>query len=200
MSALDTLNATILPSAHDLLMVFPRLAQRAFHLAERLDGFLGMVREPGTVIADPTVSGSMNASIVNTTKFIAQPSTSVKIATQSASTSLWDCVKYIKSMGGIFNYVFSKWSIVTFAIVSYPTASKRWHRLIGIGNFPESNPILRLKPHSSKPKMAPSTRDLPPPNICISSTDISPFARHSLSDLTELGLDAIWRRRQAVLH
>jgi len=200
MSALDTLNATILPSAHDLLMVFPRLAQRAFHLAERLDGFLGMVREPGTVIADPTVSGSMNASIANTTKFIAQPSTSVKIATQSASTSLWDCVKYIKSMGGIFNYVFSKWSIVTFAIVSYPTASKRWPRLTGIGNFLESNPILRLKPHSSKPKMAPSTRDLPPPNICISSTDISPFARHSLSDLTELGLDAIWRRRQAVLH
>jgi hypothetical protein len=125
MSALDTLNATILPSAHDLLMVFPRLAQRAFHLAERLDGFLGMVREPGTVIADPTVSGSMNVTITNTTKFLAQPSTSTKIATQSASTSFWDCVKYIKSMGGIFNYVFSKWSIVTFAIVSHPTAFKR---------------------------------------------------------------------------
>jgi hypothetical protein len=125
MSALDTLNATILPSAHDLLMVFPRLAQRAFHLAERLDGFLGMVREPGTVIADPTVSGNMNSSIANTTKFLTQPSASAKIATQSASTSLWDCVKYIKSMGGIFNYVFSKWSIVTFAIVSHPATSKR---------------------------------------------------------------------------
>ena len=125
MSALDTLNATILPSAHDLLMVFPRLAQRAFHLAERFDGFLGMVREPGTVIADPTVSGSMNSSIANTTKFLTQPSVNSKIATQSASTSLWDCVKYIKSMGGIFNYVFSKWSIVTFAIVSHSTASKR---------------------------------------------------------------------------
>lgn len=116
-SALDTLNATILPSAHDLLMVFPRLAQRAFQLAERLDGFLGMVREPGTVIADPTVSAITNASITNTTKLLAQPSTGATIAAQSASTSLWDCVKYIKSMGGIFNYVFSKWSIVTFAIV-----------------------------------------------------------------------------------
>lgn len=125
MSVLDTLNATILPSAHDLLMVFPRLAQRAFHLADRLDGFLGMVREPGTVIADPTVTGSMNASITNTTKFLAQPSSSSKIASQSASTSLWDYIKYIKSMGGIFNYVFSKWSIVTFAIVSHPTSSNR---------------------------------------------------------------------------
>jgi hypothetical protein len=113
---------------------------------------------------------------------------------------LWDCLKYIKSMGGIFNYVFSKWSIVTFAIVSHPTASKRWPGLTGIGNFLESNSILRFKPRSSEPKMASSIRDLPPPNNRISSTDISPFARHSLSDLTELGFDAIRRCRQTVLH
>lgn len=120
---MDTLNSTLLPSAHDLLMVFPRLAQRAgafaFHYAERLDGFLGMVREPGTVIADPTVPGLANASITNTTKAFVQASSIAKTATQSAATSsAWYRVEYIKQMGGLFNYLFSKWSIVTLAIVN----------------------------------------------------------------------------------
>jgi hypothetical protein len=124
-SAMDALNGTLLPSAHDLLMVFPRLAQRAgafaFHYAERLDGFLGMVREPGTVIADPTVSGIVNASITNTTRAFAQASTTAKMATQSTATSsAWYRMEYIKQMGGLFNYLFSKWSIVTLASVMNP--------------------------------------------------------------------------------
>jgi hypothetical protein len=121
-SAIDAFYNTLLPSAHDLLMVFPRLAQRAgafaFHYAERFDGLLGMVREPGTVIADPTVSGIANASITNSTKAFVQASTTAKMAAQSASSSsAWYHVEYIKQMGGLFNYLFSKWSIVTLAIV-----------------------------------------------------------------------------------
>ena len=121
-SAIDAFNNTLLPSAHDLLMVFPRLAQRAgafaFHYAERFDGLLGMVRDPGTVIADPTVSGIANASITNTTRAFVQASSTAKTAAQTVSTSsAWYRVEYIKQMGGLFNYLFSKWSIVTLAIV-----------------------------------------------------------------------------------
>lgn len=119
---MDAFNTTLLPSAHDLLMVFPRIAQRAgafaFHYAERLDGLLGMMREPGTVIADPTVSRT-NATITNTTNAFIQASSSAKIGSQALPrSSAWYRLEYIKQMGGLFNYMFSKWSIVTLAIVS----------------------------------------------------------------------------------
>lgn len=121
---MESFNGTLLPSAHDLLLVFPRLAQRAgafaLHYAERFDGFLGMVREPGTVIADPTVPGIANASM-NTTRAFVQASTlaTAKMATPATTSSAWYRVEYIKQMGGLFNYLFSKWSLVTFAIVPH---------------------------------------------------------------------------------
>ena len=143
-------NATlhISPSAYDLLMVFPRLAQRAgtfafYYVPEQLDGLLGRVKEPGSVIAEPTIAKTIGAGTAAVNKSVVADATkaakgitrgflqgvtgggnsaartAAEQTAQGGSASLRFGIftfQSIKNMGGIFNYLFSRWSIVTLIV------------------------------------------------------------------------------------
>nr|POF12319.1 protein asi3 [Quercus suber] len=74
---MDAYNTSYVPSAKDLLLVVPRLAQRAGSLAfyrvpEAVDSFAGKIWNGGSIIADATGRQTMNSTITNTSNVIAQ--------------------------------------------------------------------------------------------------------------------------------
>ena len=71
-------NASLIPSAAmDLLLVVPRLAQRAgsfafLHMPEAMDNIAGKIWSGGSIIADATGQQTTNATISNTSQAFAQ--------------------------------------------------------------------------------------------------------------------------------
>src|ERR1700712_2214964 len=90
---LNGFNSSNSSLAHDLLLVVPRLAQRAGsfaiqYLPDQLDGFLKQMRMPGSVIAEATMSGPSNASTVNSTAaLLGAKASSTMAAAQAAQTA-----------------------------------------------------------------------------------------------------------------
>ncbi|KAF7193903.1 Protein ASI3 [Pseudocercospora fuligena] len=123
-------NVSYIPSAMDLLLVVPRLAQRAssfalFHMPEAVDNIASKVWNGGSVLADPT--SSANATISNTSAAFVQTTASTLEATlreafvqgeetSSFLVSVAHGFGKLKNFGGIFSYLTSKWALTTFTV------------------------------------------------------------------------------------
>jgi len=121
-------NSSYIPSAKDLLLVLPRLAQRAGSFALSMDNIAGRIFHGGSVIADATGQHPVAESTITNMSAFAQSTASVLDATfreawtdsvDDASGSLFVSVTHfvtkMKSFGGIFSYLTSKWALTTFA-------------------------------------------------------------------------------------
>ncbi|EON60852.1 hypothetical protein W97_00062 [Coniosporium apollinis CBS 100218] len=115
------------PSSRDLLMAVPRLAQRlgsfAFHLPDQFDNLLGKVQDGGSVIAEPTTTSSVNATVITSAAGFAQDSAAASFAAGAAGTAApavqgwfgWMNFENLRNLGGIFMYLTSRWAMATFA-------------------------------------------------------------------------------------
>ncbi|KAF2838678.1 hypothetical protein M501DRAFT_935169 [Patellaria atrata CBS 101060] len=114
------------PSPMDLLMVIPRLAQRAgafafFHMPEQFDNFIGKVRNGGSVIAEPTIPETINITAKMTPSTFDQSATpplaSAAAAQQAATQATKNLFNFqnVRNLGGVFQYMTSKWALATFA-------------------------------------------------------------------------------------
>lgn len=121
----------------DLLLVFPRLAQRAglyLHVPEVVEDVVGKVLSGGSTIAQATgEDAAINATLANTTSAAVQEAFAQSTAegvqavfqkaweqgTSSDGSSLFGVVLQvvgrIKNFGGIFAYLTSRWALATFA-------------------------------------------------------------------------------------
>ncbi|XPS76620.1 hypothetical protein M3J09_008668 [Ascochyta lentis] len=106
---------SFLPSPADLLMVFPRLFDKASSLGE-------MMRSGGSVIAEPTMANATNGTAATiSTKFVQESvaaAAAAAAATASTSGSQDDISMFqaFTNVASFFSYMTSKWAIATFAI------------------------------------------------------------------------------------
>jgi hypothetical protein len=116
------------PSTDDLLLLPSRFSQkaRAFAYHYGLDDLFGRIRGPGSIIAEPTLSGGVNSSSTNATKAFVQavktpaPVTEASIG-GGAGLFTWQSWK---AVGGVFTYLSSKWAIVTLLMVTRMVVTK----------------------------------------------------------------------------
>lgn len=111
-------------------MAVPRLAQRlgsfAFHLPDQFDNLLGKVQDGGSVIAEPTTTSSVNATVITSAAGFAQDTAAASLAAGAAGTAApavqgwfgWMNFENLRNLGGIFMYLTSRWAMATFAAVS----------------------------------------------------------------------------------
>jgi hypothetical protein len=117
-------NASMLPSVADLLLVVPRLAQRAGsfawdHMPEAVDNIAGKIWNGGSVIADATGT-TTNSTVTNTSTILAQNTAAILEASvrealnragKEEASSFWtnvaDGFMKLKNVGGIFSYLSS---------------------------------------------------------------------------------------------
>jgi hypothetical protein len=128
-----TSNASLIPSsAMDLLLVVPRLAQRAgsfalFHMPEAVDNLAGKIFSGGSIIADAT-GQTANSTITNTSNAFTQSTAAAAVdaafreafrdtgdtATSSFFGMMLQGFARLKNFGGIFSYLTSRWALATF--------------------------------------------------------------------------------------
>lgn len=113
------------PSVDDLFLLPQRVSQRAkafaFHYG--LDDLFGRIRGPGSMIAEPTLTGPLNSSMLNSTGTFVQavsatPTPSAVTASVSKAAGLFSWRSW-KTAGGIFQYISSRWAIVTLLMVHF---------------------------------------------------------------------------------
>lgn len=122
-AALNT-TSSYLPSAVDLIMVFPRLFSKASSLGD-------LMWSGGSVIAQPTASNLTNATVVTTAGQFVQESVAAAASGVTASPDEISMFQALKNVASFFSYITSKWAIATFAFVSTFTP---WTNLILIIN------------------------------------------------------------------
>ena len=123
-------NTSFVPSARDLLLVFPRLAQRAGSLVfDHMPEAMENIWNGGSMIASATGDQAMiNSTITNTSAMLA-PSTSAVLDaafqeggwvqgtvedSSSILSMLLQTIGKLKNFGGIFSYLTSRWALATF--------------------------------------------------------------------------------------
>lgn len=124
-------NVSYIPSAMDLLLVVPRLAQRAgnfalYHMPEAVDNIAGKIWS-GSMIPDPTTHHTIaNSTISNAgTAFIQTTASALESSLKDAFTQGSDesgsfsmgvaaGIGKLKNFGGIFSYMTSRWALTTF--------------------------------------------------------------------------------------
>ncbi|KAK4544849.1 hypothetical protein LTR36_003753 [Oleoguttula mirabilis] len=156
-------NASFIPSALDLLLVVPRLAQRAgslFHMPEAMDNIAGKIWNGGSMIADATGQQTANSTITNTSAAFAASTGAVLDATfsqawqeagEETASSMFGFVLQgigkLKNLGGIFSYLTSRWALATFAVAiilnrtQFYASSRehlrlRWHMRLALYTVP----------------------------------------------------------------
>ncbi|GAB7343203.1 hypothetical protein MBLNU457_1269t1 [Dothideomycetes sp. NU457] len=123
MTDVNPMNGTLIPSAKDLLMVIPRLAQYAFYqLPEQVDSVYSKIRSGGSIIADATAMNTTTATITNATSMAAQTSAAAaQVAAESADNGFFSWFMSTfnfegAGFGGMFSYFSSRWALATFAV------------------------------------------------------------------------------------
>ncbi|KAF2755423.1 hypothetical protein EJ05DRAFT_512938 [Pseudovirgaria hyperparasitica] len=116
-------NSTLTRSSLDLLLAVPRLAQRAgefalIYLPEQLDAIIGKARSGGSMIADPTAPDTNHSAIMTSLGQFVQNSIASATASPTTSGTTLDTASpfsmtSIRSFGGIFSYLMSKWALAT---------------------------------------------------------------------------------------
>lgn len=120
----------------DILLVVPRLAQRAgnfafLYMPEAVDNIAGKIFSGGSIIADATGQAA-NSTITNTSNAFAQSTAAIvdtaireafrdtgdTAATSSFLGMMFQGFARLKNFGGIFSYLTSRWALATFTAVS----------------------------------------------------------------------------------
>lgn len=125
-------NASFIPSSSDLLMVVPRLARKLgsfaiSHLPEQMDTFVAKARNGGSIIAEATSGDNINTTVTNITSAFTSTVAASAAASASATaeesngflsylTIPFSSLEGIRSFGGIFAYLGSRWALTTFAL------------------------------------------------------------------------------------
>jgi hypothetical protein len=109
-AALNT-TSSYLPSAVDLIMVFPRLFSKASSLGD-------LMWSGGSVIAQPTAANLTNTTVVTTAGQFVQESVAAAASGAAASSDEISMFQALKNVASFFSYITSKWAIATFAFVS----------------------------------------------------------------------------------
>lgn len=107
-------SSSYLPSAVDLLMVFPRLLSKAGSLSD-------LVWSGGSVIAEPTKANMTNTTAAITGQFV-QESAAAAASSLAAAQDDFGMFQSLKNVANFFSYITSKWAIATFAIVGEPSS------------------------------------------------------------------------------
>jgi hypothetical protein len=109
-------------------MAVPRLLQRAGSFADHIDTIFGKLRHGGSVIAEPTTSHAAVNSTITRLGALAQESLSAAAtsALNPDDATAMSFFQTLKSFGGMFSYMTSKWAIATFVIVGLPSTIIRW--------------------------------------------------------------------------
>lgn len=116
------MNATSLfPSAMDLVLAVPRLAQRAgtfafSYVPEQLEELVGRVRDGGSVIAEPTVANTTRNATTVFEQGTTAPTASETIMARAAPEASGGLLQNLKSLGGIFTYLTSRWGVTTLVL------------------------------------------------------------------------------------
>lgn len=128
-------NVSYIPSAMDLLLVLPRLAQRAgsyalYHMPDAVEDIAGKIWNGGSMIADPTTSqAAANVTITNASAIAQKTATMLDFTWRGLSTfdqgadesgsfllTIAHGMARIKNFGGIFSYLTSRWALTTFTV------------------------------------------------------------------------------------
>lgn len=132
-------NITLIPSPGDLLLVLPRLAQRAgvfafYTVPEQIDGFMGKIGVGGgSMIAEKTAGEMANSTALNTTRQFLQAASSKVMggaatatataahasaaAAEAGDDNVWG-LQTLRNFGGMFSYLLTRWALGTFLVVS----------------------------------------------------------------------------------
>lgn len=158
-------NTSLIPSAMDLLLVVPRLAQRAgslafFHMPEAMDNIAGKIWNGGSMIADATGQQTAEVTITNTSAAFAASTAAAlgegfsqtwqEVGDETASSMFGFVVNGIsrlKNLGGIFSYLTSRWALATFTVAiilnrtQFYASSRehlrlRWHMRLALYMIP----------------------------------------------------------------
>jgi hypothetical protein len=108
------------PSKDDLVLLLPRVSQRAkaFAYYYGLDDLFSRMKSPGNIIAEPTLSQALNATKSNATSAIMQAATDAPdVAANAMKTVTFFSFQNVQAVGQIFKYVTSRWAIVTMLMV-----------------------------------------------------------------------------------
>ncbi|KAF2736183.1 ubiquitin-protein ligase-like protein [Polyplosphaeria fusca] len=105
-----------LPSPADLLMVVPRLISRAGAYAEHIDSVFGRIRSGGSVIAEPTMINTTNATVAATSGTFVQESVAAAANTVSGNIEEMSIFQALKNFTSFFSYITSKWAITIFTM------------------------------------------------------------------------------------
>lgn len=121
-------NSSMIPSAKDLIMVLPRLAQRAgsfaLYLPDQVDSVFSKIRNGGSIIADATTANTSGptATTSSATFFIQNTAAAAAVPTPGDGTGLFSWVSStmhfegFRGFGGMFSYFGSRWALATFAV------------------------------------------------------------------------------------
>lgn len=132
LGSLKNASSAFIPSAGDLLMVGPRLVQRAIAgLPEPFNTFFDMLRLPGAVIADATATSLGNDTLVpSTTSFIqnvtAAGASALASATPQAADGFLAGISktfgfQLQNLDGIFSYLLSRCEHLILALLNLST-------------------------------------------------------------------------------
>ncbi|KAF2103111.1 hypothetical protein NA57DRAFT_32965 [Rhizodiscina lignyota] len=125
-------NSSLVPSPRDLLLVLPRLAQRAgafafYTVPEHLDGILGKMRDGGSIIAESTMAEKLNATASNTTRGFFRSASAPSVlrtagataaqtnaaVAESINDNIWS-FKTIRNLSSMFSYLMTRWALGVF--------------------------------------------------------------------------------------
>jgi hypothetical protein len=114
-------NASLVPSPMDLLMVFPRLAQKAGLFAMQLPE---MIKGSGSIIAEATATNMTTAVLTSSSSAAAfVQETAAAIASDGADSGMFSWLmpvldfEGVRGLGGMFSYFSSRWALATFTVV-----------------------------------------------------------------------------------
>lgn len=197
-------NSSLIPSPNDLLMAFPRLAQKVgtfafFHMPEQVDAVLNKIMNGGSIIADATATNVTTASITTASSAFAQD-TAAALAAQDPLDSgffAWmaDAINFegFRGFGGMLSYFGSRWALATFMVVGLLLASGQEHAdSHTIVHLPQSDALLRF----FTPESTHSVALTPFPLLCAyrspPDADIMGTSSNALPDISRLSTPPIW--------
>jgi hypothetical protein len=129
----STNTSSIAPSTMDLVLALPRLARRIgvfalFYLPEQIDGLFVRMGSTGGVIAEATAERMLlPPDFEPPTTFMADFAPSAQARGSEYDVTVSNGIfnlQNIRNLGGIFNYITSRWALATFTVVRYHVSTR----------------------------------------------------------------------------
>jgi len=118
-------NTSFVPSARDLLLVFPRLARKAgyafYQFPDQVDSVFSKIMSGGSIIADATAANmTAMAATQSSSAFVQATPVADAAAADVIERGMFSwftsAVEHVR-FGGMFSYFSSRWALATFTLV-----------------------------------------------------------------------------------